>query len=78
MIPTGTFWNNTPAEPFNARYGGRCSLDDCEKRGIIEIGDVVQYSDDELMHLRCARRTERGETAPLCDKCWCYHKGECA
>ena len=74
-----SFWSTPapPPEPFNARYGGRCPFDDCERQHIIEIGDVVLYSGDELMHLRCARRVERGETAPLCVECFCYHNGEC-
>lgn len=64
--------------PFNARYRGRCSLDTCEKGGDIEQGDVVQYLHDTLMHMTCARRIVRQQSAPLCSTCWCYHQGECA
>ncbi len=64
--------------PFNARYAGRCTLMTCERRSVIEPGDVVQYVVDELMHMVCARRVAREQTAPLCEKCWCYHAGLCA
>lgn len=65
-------------DPFNARYGGRCSLMTCERKFEIEIGDVCQYVNGEIMHHACARRWVRGQAAPLCQSCYCYHVGECA
>lgn len=64
-------------KPFTAKYVGRCALSTCEKQGHIEQGDTCAYRDDELMHLRCVRRAERGETAPYCGECFMYHTGEC-
>lgn len=62
---------------FTARYRGRCALDTCERGGVIEQGSTAQYADAELYHLACARRVERGDTAPLCKDCYLYHVGEC-
>lgn len=63
---------------FNAKYEGTCALPSCEKRRVIEIGDVLEYVDDELYHSRCGGRVMRGETEPLCPTCWLYHAGPCA
>ncbi len=66
---------------FNAKYEGRCLAPDCvvgEKKGIIEIGDVVEYVDAEIMHLSCAGRVMRGEALTMCPDCWLYHAGDCA
>lgn len=60
---------------FSAKYVGRCSLDTCEKRNEIDLGDACEYVDDELYHLTCAGRVKRGEQ--LCGDCQCYHAGEC-
>lgn len=65
-------------KPFTAKYEGRCALSTCEKRGEILQGDAVAYRDDELMHLSCVRRCERGQTDPYCGKCSRYHVGQCA
>lgn len=66
---------------FNARYDGRCHAPDCiggPKKGVIEVGDVCEYVDNELMHLSCGRRVMRGETLSMCPTCWLYHPdGEC-
>lgn len=64
--------------PFNARYHGQCALMTCERGREIEQGDVAQYVLGDLMHMVCARRVVREQTAPLCDKCWQYHQGGCA
>lgn len=64
--------------PFNARYGGLCSLGSCERKQLIDHGDVCQYVEGQLMHMVCARRVAREQSAPLCKDCWCYHEGECA
>ena len=73
-----SFWQSPrPTQAFTAKYSGRCALDTCERRGEIEPGDAVRYIDNELMHSRCANRTDRGDTNPLCTKCYCYHVGDC-
>ena len=64
--------------PFNAKYSGTCALDTCERKQVIEIGDVIQFVCDHVMHMVCARRVAREQTAPLCGTCWRYHRGECA
>lgn len=74
---TASFWGKAP-EPFTARYDGACALPACERHGEIEQGDAVQYQDDELMHLACARRVRRDQAEPLCGECFCYHSGGCA
>lgn len=62
---------------FEARYSGACAFVDCTT-GIIEPGDTVEYdSDDELMHSSCSARARRQNTAPYCNSCHTYHRGEC-
>lgn len=62
---------------FEARYPGSCASEDCRYGdGRIREGDEVEYHDDELMHLECAKAARRGDP-PLCRKCITYHRGEC-
>lgn len=66
------------SDPFNAKYSGWCKLNTCERKREIQIGDVCQYVSGDLMHMACARRVARQQTAPLCGTCWLYHpEGEC-
>lgn len=63
-----TFWSTGDDRPrhselFTAKYGGTCQAIDCYKRNIIEQGDCCQYFDNDLMHMRCARATERAEAS---------------
>jgi hypothetical protein len=64
-------------KPFAARYAGTCSLGTCEKDRVIGQGEACAFIDGFIMHLRCIRRVERGETAPWCDDCARYHEGQC-
>jgi hypothetical protein len=62
---------------FAAKYTGRCNAGDCAYGDHkINQGDEIDYFDDELMHVECAKRAER-EDYPICHECWQYHKGEC-
>jgi hypothetical protein len=62
---------------FTAKYHGYCSLETCERGGKIQQGDAAQYLNKFIYHMACARRVERGDTAPLCTDCYLYHRGEC-
>lgn len=63
---------------FAAKYAGSCASDECRYGAtLIDIGDEVDYHDDELMHVACAAAARRGDP-PLCKACFTYHRGECA
>lgn len=65
---------NDVSPPFNAKYAGTCSLPTCERGGVVEQGDVCQYVLESLVHMVCARRIAREQTAPLCQGCYHYHE----
>lgn len=60
---------------FRAQYRGQCA--DC---GQELRGDEVTYDlHDELVHVRCPGRPDDVSMGDgtLCEKCFCYHAGEC-
>ena len=63
---------------FAAKYSGWCNSADCDYGDArIREGDEVDWFDNMLMHVSCAKRAQRQEP-PLCPACWQYHRGECA
>ncbi len=60
---------------FTARYPGECA--DCGDE--ITPGAVVTYDrHHDLVHLRCPGQPDDVTLGELCDRCFCYHAGECA
>lgn len=57
---------------FNARWSGRCA--DCDEW--FDVGELVHYVDDELVHDRCSGEELKPESPP-CPQCWTVHAGEC-
>jgi len=51
---------------FEAKYPGRCAAESCNYGDArIEVGDEIEYVDDELMHTTCAARGRRGEPTAM-------------
>lgn len=58
---------------FHAKYSARCGS--CDDR--IEVGERIDYEDDELVHVGCLTHTPRSSRRGMCGKCWLVHAGEC-
>lgn len=60
---------------FIARYAGICA--NCEGR--IEVGAECTYDLlDEVIHVRCPDPLEIAAGEARCERCFCFHAGECA
>lgn len=59
---------------FEAQYPGFCK----ECLGSIRRGDEVTYDHSQIVHAKCPDvDLLAAPSAPLCDRCFCYHNGEC-
>lgn len=84
---TGQSAGHSMSFTFEAKYPGRCGACD----GPFGPGDLVTYTDDELVHATCstepcaeepqpvtyARLEAAGGTDAVCRSCWTIHAGEC-
>lgn len=55
---------------FEAQYTGACAR--C--RGDIDVGDLVRYVDDELVHFR---HDPKRKPDVICDTCWLTKPCDC-
>lgn len=63
---------------FAAKYPGQCTADDCRYGDSrINVGDEVEYVDDDLVHTSCAAAGRRADSTPTCRDCGLQHRGEC-
>lgn len=63
-----TYFHDSEAlpRPFPARYNGACAVE-CGHR--IHEGDMVQYVEDQLVHVGCVPADEP-EPRPVCPTCF--------
>lgn len=64
------------SHPFSAKYPGTC--EDCQER--FEVGEMVMYSDDALVHGDPEECTATGSIRTAvepCGRCFLVHAGEC-
>ncbi|BBY78916.1 hypothetical protein H7I53_18110 [Mycolicibacterium pulveris] len=60
---------------FAAKYPGVCAYGDR-----IEPGELVEYVDDELVHVNCdvpSLPNDRDDLTKVCRTCFTIHAGEC-
>jgi hypothetical protein len=60
---------------FTAKYPGECA--DCGS-DIVPGDDVSFDRNDDLVHRVCPDQPDDVAMGTLCDRCFCYHAGECA